>query len=96
MKRFTDAPIALTVISASMALIFGACTTGQPRAARINNDFVQPDTSGRVLYMEPVEPTARASSSVDAPQPQPTSNTRSPLRGAARASNASDTCERTR
>ncbi|MEE8310748.1 MAG: hypothetical protein V3R77_00735 [Candidatus Binatia bacterium] len=59
MIRFTDAPIALTVISASMALLFGACTTGQPRAARIDNDFVQPDTSGRILYMEPVEPTAR-------------------------------------
>lgn len=59
MRRFTDAPISLTLIAASMALAFGACTTGQPRAARINTSYVQPDTSGRVLYMEPVEPTAR-------------------------------------
>jgi hypothetical protein len=39
----------------------------------------------------PAGPTARASSSVVAPQPQPMSSTRSPARGAARASNASDT-----
>jgi len=59
MRRFTHAPIALTVIAASMALSLSACTTGQPRAARIDNTYVQPDTSGDVIYMEPVEPIAR-------------------------------------
>jgi hypothetical protein len=38
----------------------------------------------------PVGPTARAKSSVVAPQPQPTSSTRSPARGAAKARRASD------
>ena len=37
----------------------------------------------------PAGPTARANSSVGAPQPQPTSNIRSPVRGAAKASKAS-------
>lgn len=59
MKRSTWSSLALTAMAAAAALAVGACTTGQPRAARIEGAWVEPDTSGRVIYLQPVQPTAR-------------------------------------
>ncbi len=59
MKRFTESILALSVVSAVLAVSGAGCTTGQPRAARIHSSFERPDESGRVIYMEPVQATAR-------------------------------------
>ena len=59
MKRFTESILALSVVSALLAVSGAGCTTGQPRAARIHSSFERPDESGRVIYMEPVQSTAR-------------------------------------
>ncbi len=50
---------------------------------------IGPEMSNPTTRLE--GPTARANSSVGAPQPQPISTTRSPARGAAKASKASVT-----
>lgn len=59
MKRFTESLLALSIATAVLAVSGAGCTTGQPRAARIDSSFETPDESGRVIYMEPVQSTAR-------------------------------------
>ena len=59
MKSFTESLLALSIATAVLAVSGAGCTTGQPRAARIDSSFETPDESGRVIYMEPVQSTAR-------------------------------------
>lgn len=59
MKRFTESLLALSIATAVLSVSGAGCTTGQPRAARIDSSFETPDESGRVIYMEPVQSTAR-------------------------------------
>ena len=59
MKRFTESLLALSIATAVLAVSGAGCTTGQPRAARIDSSFETPDESGRVIYMEPVQSRIR-------------------------------------
>ena len=47
------------LVAVALLTVFTACTTGQPRPARIERALVEPDESGRIVYMEDVESAKR-------------------------------------
>ena len=52
----------LTAVAVTLSiggLLFGGCSTGKPRPARIKSEYAEPDTSGKTIYLTAARDAAR-------------------------------------